>query len=320
LSGNAHQGALLAPSAGIAANGGGLDVQQVRQVVVAGGSPEVRGLRIRVLPLPANPYVSGVQLVSVEDRLEVEASTSEHAVNVLLAGETRVVWEGRGFKQDKRLRPGQVTFVPAATDPYRFAFDGQPRTLRITIPPAALLHVAADMQHLTMELRPTLGEADPVMWRYAMELADELENPGLASALYVESLVAAIAVTLVRRYTLSGQPLAERQPGLSRRRLRLVCEYIAQNLHSELDLATLAATACLSKSHFLRSFKQSTGLTPHQYVIRERVGRARQLLSDPRLPIADVAYLLGFSSQSHFTSVFRQTTGTTPNAFRAALR
>lgn len=294
---------------------------EVREAVVAGSSLAVPGLAIRPLPLPANPHVSGVQLVGVQKRLEVEAAPEEHAVNVLLAGETHTLWQGRGFTFDRRLRPGQVTFVPAASDPYRFAFDGQPRTLRISIPPAALLDVAADTGQPLGELRPALGEAEPLLFRFATELSHELERPGVASSLYIDSLIAAIMVNLIRRYALPAPPPpAPPSPGLSAKRLRLVCEYIEENLQNDLDLTSLAALACLSKSHFLRSFKQSTGMTPHRYVIRERIARARQLLSDPRLPIAEIAYLLGFSSQSHFTGAFRQTTGTTPKAFRAAQR
>jgi AraC family transcriptional regulator len=70
---------------------------------------------------------------------------------------------------------------------------------------------------------------------------------------------------------------------------------------------------------FLRSFKQSTGLPPHQYILRERIERAKSLLSSPGLPLTEVALRSGFVDQSHLTKAFRRLTNLSPGAYRKAV-
>jgi AraC family transcriptional regulator len=75
----------------------------------------------------------------------------------------------------------------------------------------------------------------------------------------------------------------------------------------------------MSSFHFAREFKKATGTTPHQYLIRFRVEKAKSLLVDRDLPLVEVGLRAGFSHQSHFTRLFRRITGTTPHLFRTAL-
>ena len=104
-------------------------------------------------------------------------------------------------------------------------------------------------------------------------------------------------------------------------RLRRVTEYIEQNLDKDLTLAELAAVVCMSRYHFARLFKCSTGVPPHRFVTRQRIARARGVLATPELSIAQVSRLVGFRTPSHFTTVFRGLLGLTPKAYRmAALR
>jgi AraC family transcriptional regulator len=78
----------------------------------------------------------------------------------------------------------------------------------------------------------------------------------------------------------------------------------------------LADVAGMSVFHFAREFKRSTGTTPHQYLIKLRVERAKALLATPDLPLIEVGLRSGFSHQSHFTRLFRRETGTTPSSYR----
>jgi len=77
----------------------------------------------------------------------------------------------------------------------------------------------------------------------------------------------------------------------------------------------LAAIAQLSVFHFCRSFKRSTGFTPHQYVIQQRVERAKQLLKDGKMGISEVAIACGFTHQSHLNRHFKRLTGVPPKKF-----
>jgi AraC family transcriptional regulator len=108
---------------------------------------------------------------------------------------------------------------------------------------------------------------------------------------------------------------------LPRCRLRRVTEYIQQNLDKNLTLAELAAVACMSPYHFARLFKDSTGVPPHRFVVRQRIARARGVLTTPELSIAQISRMVGFRTPSHFITVFRRVLGITPGTYRTvALR
>ena len=88
----------------------------------------------------------------------------------------------------------------------------------------------------------------------------------------------------------------------------------------DLKLAELAHVAGMSNFHFAREFKRTTGTTPHQYLIKVRVERAKALLANNELPLTEVSLSSGFSHQSHFTRLFRKVTGTTPHSYRLRLQ
>jgi len=123
---------------------------------------------------------------------------------------------------------------------------------------------------------------------------------------------------LIRSYVKpsgAGGPL---KGGLSRRQFNRVRDYIYANFGEALNLDLLAATAGLSRFHFARMFKVSTGLTPHQYVNKVRVQRGRELLEQGRSQ-AEVAGLCGFAHQSHFAAHFKRHFGVTPGLYLRSL-
>ncbi len=104
--------------------------------------------------------------------------------------------------------------------------------------------------------------------------------------------------------------------GLPRASLQRVLEHMRIHLDQDLSVPALAAVAHMSPFYFSRLFKQSTGLSPHQYLLRQRIRRAKELLADGRRRVAEVSYELGFPHQSHFTTVFRKLVGMTPRAYQ----
>jgi transcriptional regulator GlxA family with amidase domain len=108
-----------------------------------------------------------------------------------------------------------------------------------------------------------------------------------------------------------------RSPGcLAPRLLERVKDHIESNIDCTLSMPELAKLVGLSTSHFARCFRKSVGLPPHTYVKQRRVARARDLLSETKLPVAEIALVLGFSDQSHFTRRFREIMGLPPGAYR----
>ena len=94
--------------------------------------------------------------------------------------------------------------------------------------------------------------------------------------------------------------------------------FIEAHLGERLTLPAIAHDLGVNPYHFAHLFKRSLGIAPHQYVMRRRVERAKVLLAQTHLPIADIAFALGFANQSHFSALFRRATGLTPHAYRAA--
>jgi transcriptional regulator GlxA family with amidase domain len=104
--------------------------------------------------------------------------------------------------------------------------------------------------------------------------------------------------------------------GLAPWRLKRAIEYIEDNVGEQISLTDLAERAGLSRMHFAAQFKLATGLSPHAYLTEKRLGAAKSLLAEGRLPIAQIAFAVGFHTQAHFTTVFHKATGLTPKRWR----
>jgi len=121
---------------------------------------------------------------------------------------------------------------------------------------------------------------------------------------------------LLKNYSTANLKQENTHGGLSGYRLRRVKEFINANLEEDLSLAEIAAASDLSQYHFARAFRTSTGLTPQQYLMRQRVERAKELLANDNLPIVEISLRTGFKNQSHFTTLFRKFTKLTPKTWR----
>jgi AraC family transcriptional regulator len=136
--------------------------------------------------------------------------------------------------------------------------------------------------------------------------------------LYADSLGMAIVCALLSGYSSHGAGVAHlSEHGLSGRRLRRVEEFVHENISQPISLACLARAAGLSRMHFAAQFRHTTGMSPHNYVLREKIRRAQRTLSSTPTSLLQTALGVGFLSQSHFSTVFKSIVGDTPARWRA---
>jgi AraC family transcriptional regulator len=220
-----------------------------------------------------------------------------------------------GF-QPKDKNKGSVCVIPSG-HPFAVSFEQESEHLAILLEPALLQRAATESRDSRgVELLESSAPGDPVINSIALALLAELDSGNDSGRLYAESLAHVLALHLARNYASSGNLNHRFTGGLSGQKLRTVIEFINLNYQRDLSLAELAGVAGMSTFHFAREFKKSTGTTPHQYLLKLRIQRAKELLSESEMPLVDVGFQSGFSHQSHFTRLFRKLTGTTPLTYR----
>ncbi|MCE7986908.1 MAG: AraC family transcriptional regulator [Caldilinea sp. CFX5] len=212
--------------------------------------------------------------------------------------------------------PGAIYLVPSG-EASEWASTGAVRLLHLYLPPSLLTTVTADVVNgdpASITLIERVTAHDPLLHQLGLALLAELETPGLAGRLYVEALTQTLVIHLLRDHAAIPQTPSPSKGGLAPIVLRRIVDYINSNLAHDLTLAEIAREANLSPYHFTRLFKQSIGESLHQYVIRQRVEAAKQLLLNEPLTIAEVATKVGFADQSHLGRHLKRLLGVTPQS------
>jgi AraC family transcriptional regulator len=190
-------------------------------------------------------------------------------------------------------------------------------SLRFYIPQIALDEMADEsgMRRVKGLYAPNFGVRDPVTYGFAQALAGAMVHPGDGSAMFCDHIALAFFAHIVRVY--GGLPIKQfARGGLAQWQLRRAYEYIDRNLAADPSISEVAEYCGLSSSYFGRAFKRESGLSPHQWLMKRRVERAKELLRDPQLRLAEVAQTCGFVDQSHFTRVFSRSEGNSPGHWR----
>ncbi|MFB8794570.1 MAG: helix-turn-helix transcriptional regulator [Microcoleus sp.] len=152
----------------------------------------------------------------------------------------------------------------------------------------------------------------------AWALKNELQSGGLNGTLYVDALKNALSLHLLNR-SVQKPNIRDFEGGLVPGKLQIVINYINDYLSRDLHLAELAKLVQMSPDYFCRLFKQSTGITPHQYMTQYRIEKAKQLLKIPDLSITYISQQVGFHDHSHFSKTFCKIVGVTPKKYRDRL-
>jgi len=188
------------------------------------------------------------------------------------------------------------------------------------LPRAAIQLWAEDANHRNFKglvIPSGMTTADQVIQSFGTTFVQCLESPDPAPQLFVDFLLDGLCGYLVDRY--AGRETILKRGGLAPWQERRAKEIIDQNLGARLSLRTLAEACRLSVTHFSRAFRETTGQTPHRWLVERRLQRSADLLKRTDLPLSEIALLCGFADHSHFTNSFTRAMRMAPAAYRRAM-
>ena len=167
------------------------------------------------------------------------------------------------------------------------------------------------------EILPRVAFEDPTAASLLEILSRKSVQQSPSARLFVEQAIDLLCTRLVLGHSSIGAlPAPENRRGLGRWQVKRVTSFMRDNLDRQIGLDDLANLINLSRFHFCTAFRQATGHTPYQWLTMQRIGRARDLLADPKLTVTDVALAVGYETPSAFAASFRKVTGASPSHFR----
>ncbi len=226
---------------------------------------------------------------------------------------------GRVADTEFERTSGMIDLLPSGTRMYSVCWSGKPSTCTsVNFPPSCLAALTSvPMAGLDVARGPQFGLLDPHVVDLVRRLQGQAEGVTSLGAVYVQSLSLALASYVSGRYGRGAEaPASGKTFSLSRIQRTQVESFVEQELATNFGLVDLASITGYSPDHFSRLFKQSFAQSPYQYVLSRRVERARTMLRDESLSIAEIALACGFSDQGHLTKAFKQRVGMTPGAYR----
>jgi AraC family transcriptional regulator len=213
---------------------------------------------------------------------------------------------------------GDIDIIPALTASRWELHDQNDTALIISLPPSLLDTVAEEQGYDSrrVEIRNRFQIRDAQLENICWALKAEMEASYPSGRLYTDSLAVSVASRLVSTHSSIANPRPAQNGGLGGRRLKQALAYIEDHLSEDLSLSSIAAITGISASHFKTLFRESAGVPVHQYVIQRRIERAKDLLMQDKLSIAEIALATGFSHQSHLARHMRRSVGLSPRAMK----
>jgi AraC family transcriptional regulator len=213
---------------------------------------------------------------------------------------------------------GDIDIIPPNTSSRWEMMDENDTALLLSLPSALLNTVAEEygFDPRRVEIRNRFQVRDAQIENICWALKTEMEADYPSGPLYVDSLAMSVASRLVTCHSSIAKSATERRRGLRGRQLKDVLSYIDDHLAEDMPLSKIASIAGVSTSYLKALFRESAGMPVHQYLIRRRVERAKTLLAEGKLPIAEIALAAGFAHQSHLARHMRRILGTSPRTMR----
>jgi AraC family transcriptional regulator len=256
------------------------------------------------------PWLDGFELAENDDLVIAYHSAGSRSVRAACNGP----WS------DRYSVPGLISVIPPGSR-VEYRIDGAVCFSSIHIPHRAVSRMAGSSNLPMKGIHFAFSDA------YAQASMDVLLNEarrGARDIAYVTTVARALTMHLLNNFRReqadAGKPVEiDTLPGTAKTSgipLNPIMAFIDANLASPLTLDNLADQAGVSRAHFARYFRSITGVSPHRFVTLRRIEKAKQLLSDGRPSMVQIAQDVGFSNQSHFSQVFHAVTGKTPSQYR----
>jgi len=274
------------------------------------------------LPIPQVPE-NGFRVSLLSDppgSLEVPGLRNAR-VSIHVGPPVHVLSRRAGFRHRGMAVHGDIDIIPAGVPSY-WEMSGRDVFLGMSISQEILDAVASelDIDPRQVEIRNRFQTRDPQLENIAWALKAELECGYPCGRVYFDSLAVSVAARLLRCHSSVSREPKKATGRLSAPKLKQVLCFIEENLGQCVSLADVASVAGVSVSHFKTLFRESVGLPLHQYLIRRRVERAKDLIGENKLSISQIAFETGFSHQSHLARHMRRVLGVSPKVLRGSLR
>ncbi|MUL35761.1 helix-turn-helix domain-containing protein [Gloeocapsopsis dulcis] len=271
--------------------------------------------------VPRSPILSSLEvsdLLRVEQHRQPVKGVSEcclpnYLLSIHLGQPILLERIAEGRRSNIHLTQGDIMITPP--DLHRkLSWNTDAEFLLLRLEPSifvSTVNETVELEHI--EITPQLKIRDPLLQQIGLALKAELTANRL-DRLYAESMANALAVHVLRRYSIAKPIIRFYSNGLPNHKLQQAIDYIQAHLAEDISLKAIATELGMSQYYFARLFKQSTGYSPYQYLIKCRIERAQELLTQTQ-QIANVALQVGFASQSQFGRHFKRLTGVTPKQF-----
>jgi AraC-like DNA-binding protein len=260
------------------------------------------------------------------DATELEFSSASHLIILVsdgISGDCE--WSnGSQVRKLASIAANTIIFNPARACLFlrKRTSQQQCRMSILSIDPTLVNRLdVGDIDVASLQFRQQIGIEDQGERQILIAIKQEIEAPGLNSRLYVDTLLMLLLTRLMRCASNFATP---RQPayvkgGLPNWRLKRALELLETNQTKTPSLAEIAGPLQLHPTFFCRAFKQSTGLSPHRYLLEHRVNRAKEMMKDQKHTLTEIALDCGFSGSSQFSIVFKRITGISPRGYRLSL-
>ena len=217
------------------------------------------------------------------------------------------------------IAPGQAVFCPRK-EWHNIKWGERISVLSLRIPDSALMEAARErLTERSLEIVPSHVVTDNRLTHLLFALDAERARGYSTGKLFVDCIESALANILLTSFNIFAPRAISGKGGMAPHVLRRIIEFMHANMDKQIGLKDLADCAGLSLSHFSFQFRASTNQSPHQYMLRLRVERSKELLRDHRLSVLDVGLEVGFCNQQHFATVFRNSVGVPPSVYRTQL-